>query len=215
MSKFRAYRINKQDDGIVAGFEEMAIDDLTEGNVVIKVSHSTINYKDALAATGTAPILRRYPLNGGIDLAGVVESSDHAELQPGTPVLNRALATEPESLDPQKSRSVQAADVLRDIGEGLVSYDASGTMVPATAESWEISADGLTYTFLIRPQARWSNGDPVTAADFVFGLQRLVDPATAAFRKCVNNHPLSTRRDRAVEKTGDGRDVERSDNGIR
>jgi NADPH2:quinone reductase len=87
MSKFRAYRINKQDDGIVAGFEEMAIDDLTEGNVVIKVSHSTINYKDALAATGTAPILRRYPLNGGIDLAGTVESSDDADLQPGTPVL--------------------------------------------------------------------------------------------------------------------------------
>ncbi len=87
MTTFRAYRINKQDDGIVAGFEQMAVDDLTAGNVVIKVSHSTINYKDALAATGTAPILRQYPLNGGIDLAGVVESSDDAELQPGTPVL--------------------------------------------------------------------------------------------------------------------------------
>ena len=87
MTTFRAYRINKHDDGIAAGFENMAIDDLTAGNVVIKVSHSTINYKDALAATGTAPILRRYPLNGGIDLAGVVEASDDAELQPGTPVL--------------------------------------------------------------------------------------------------------------------------------
>ena len=87
MTTFRAYRINKQDDGVVAGFEQMAVDDLTEGNVVIKVSHSTINYKDALAATGTAPILRRYPLNGGIDLAGVVESSEDTELQPGTPVL--------------------------------------------------------------------------------------------------------------------------------
>ena len=65
----------------------MAVDDLTEGNVVIKVSHSTINYKDALAATGAAPILRRYPLNGGIDLAGVVESSEDSELQPGMPVL--------------------------------------------------------------------------------------------------------------------------------
>ena len=106
---------------------------------------------------------------------------DSRESAAGTPVLNRALSTEPESLDPQKSRSVQAADVLRDIGEGLVSYDAAGEMVPATAESWEISADGLTYTFRIRPEARWSNGDPVTAADFVFGLQRLVDPATAAF----------------------------------
>ncbi|MEJ2127208.1 MAG: oxidoreductase, partial [Woeseiaceae bacterium] len=87
MTEFRAYRINKTDDGIAAGFEQMSIDDLTEGNVVIKVSHSTINYKDALAATGTAPILRKYPLNGGIDLAGVVESSDDADLQPGTAVL--------------------------------------------------------------------------------------------------------------------------------
>ena len=87
MSTFRAYRIDRQDDGITAGFQQMSIDDLTEGNVVIKVSHSTINYKDALAATGTAPILRRYPLNGGIDLAGVVESSDDAGLPPGTAVL--------------------------------------------------------------------------------------------------------------------------------
>lgn len=107
--------------------------------------------------------------------------SDREALRPGTPVLNRALPAEPESLDPQKGRSVQAADVLRDIGEGLVGYDAAGEMVPAAAEGWEISADGLTYTFSIRPEARWSNGDPVTAADFVFGLQRLVDPATAAF----------------------------------
>jgi NADPH2:quinone reductase len=87
MTQFRAYRINKTDDGISAGFEQMSIDDLTDGNVVIKVSHSTINYKDALAATGTAPILRKYPLNGGIDLAGVVENSDDADLQPGTAVL--------------------------------------------------------------------------------------------------------------------------------
>lgn len=87
MKNFRAYRINKTDDGISAGFEQMSVDDLTDGNVVIRVTHSTINYKDALAATGTAPILRRYPLNGGIDLAGVVESSDDADLQPGTPVL--------------------------------------------------------------------------------------------------------------------------------
>ena len=87
MTTFRAYRIDKQDDGITAGFRQMSIDELTEGNVVIRVSHSTINYKDALAATGAAPILRRYPLNGGIDLAGVVESSDDPDLQPGAAVL--------------------------------------------------------------------------------------------------------------------------------
>ena len=49
--KFRAYRINEQDGKVVAGFEDLSIDDLTEGNVVVKVSYSTINYKDALAAT--------------------------------------------------------------------------------------------------------------------------------------------------------------------
>ena len=87
MQKFRAYRIDEIDGKPVAGFDEMSIDDLTDGDVVIKVSHSTINYKDALAATGAAPILRRYPLNGGIDLAGEVVSSDSTELQPGTPVL--------------------------------------------------------------------------------------------------------------------------------
>ena len=106
---------------------------------------------------------------------------DRTPGQPAVPALDRALSTDPESLDPQKGRSVQAADVLRDIGEGLVGYDAVGELVPGTAESWEMSEDGLTYTFRIRPDARWSNGDPVTAADFVFGLQRLVDPATAAF----------------------------------
>jgi oligopeptide transport system substrate-binding protein len=109
------------------------------------------------------------------------DAADREPLPSGTAVLDRALGTEPESLDPQKSRSVQAADVLRDIGEGLVTYTAAGELVPGTAESWEIGGDGLTYTFRIRPGARWSNGDPVTAADFVLGLRRLVDPATAAF----------------------------------
>ena len=87
MNTFRAYRIDRHDDKISAEFTELDIDDLTDGNVVIKVSHSTINYKDALAATGTGSILRRFPLNGGIDLAGTVVSSDDADFQPGTSVL--------------------------------------------------------------------------------------------------------------------------------
>ncbi len=87
MDKFRAYRIDEQGGKVVAGFQELVLDDLTEGDVVIKVSHSTINYKDALAATGAGKILRRYPLNGGIDLAGTVVSSEDVELPPGTAVL--------------------------------------------------------------------------------------------------------------------------------
>ena len=87
MDKFRAFRIDEQDGKISAGFQKLSVDDLTEGNVVVRVSHSTINYKDALAATGKGRILRKYPLNGGIDLAGVVISSEDAEFQPGTDVL--------------------------------------------------------------------------------------------------------------------------------
>lgn len=87
MEKFRAFRINEVDGKIVAGFETLSIDDLSAGNVVVKVSHSTINYKDALAATGAGKILRRYPLVGGIDLAGTVVSSDDADWKPGAAVL--------------------------------------------------------------------------------------------------------------------------------
>ena len=101
--------------------------------------------------------------------------------EPNTSVLHRGLPADPESVDPQKARSTQAGDILRDIGEGLLSYSPTGELVPGTAESWTISDDGLTYTFAIRDDARWSNGDPVTAGDFAFSLRRLVDPATAAF----------------------------------
>jgi acrylyl-CoA reductase (NADPH) len=87
METFRAYRIDEKDGKIVAGFEQLSVDDLSDGNVVVKVSHSTINYKDALAATGAGKILRRYPLVGGIDFAGTVVSSDDADFQPGTAVL--------------------------------------------------------------------------------------------------------------------------------
>ena len=97
------------------------------------------------------------------------------------PTLHRGLSSDPESIDPHKARSVQAAEVLRDIGEGLVAYSATGELVGAAAESWSISDDGLTYTFHMRPEARWSNGDALTAEHFVFSLRRLVDPATAAF----------------------------------
>ncbi len=96
-------------------------------------------------------------------------------------VLDRGLGAEPESLDPHKSRSLQAGHVQRDLGEGLTGYSAAGELEPRAAESWDISADGRTYTFHLRPAARWSNGEPVTAADFVYSFRRLVDPETAAF----------------------------------
>lgn len=95
--------------------------------------------------------------------------------------LDRGLSAEPESLDVHKARSTQAADVLRDIGEGLVTLSSTGEQLPGTAESWQVSDDGLVYTFNLRTNAKWSNGDTVTADHFVFGFERLVKPETAAF----------------------------------
>ncbi len=96
-------------------------------------------------------------------------------------VLNRGLSSDPESLDPHKARTVQALDVLRDIGEGLMSYSPTGELIAGAAARWEVSADGKSWTFVIRDDARWSNGDPVTAKDFEFSLKRLVDPETTSF----------------------------------
>jgi acrylyl-CoA reductase (NADPH) len=87
MSEFRAFRIHEIDRHIVARFDEITLDDLSPGDVVVRVSHSDINYKDALAATGKGRILRRYPLVGGIDLAGEVVSSTDARFEPGQKVL--------------------------------------------------------------------------------------------------------------------------------
>jgi acrylyl-CoA reductase (NADPH) len=86
-AKFKAFRIHSDGGKISARFEDLTLDDLSPGEVVIRVSHSDINYKDALAATGAGKILRRYPLVGGIDLAGVVESSGDARFKKGDAVL--------------------------------------------------------------------------------------------------------------------------------
>ena len=87
MDSFKAFRIDEAGDGVSAGFTDLTLDDLSEGDVVIRVTHSTINYKDALAATGSARILRRYPLVAGIDLAGEVVSAGDPDLADGTKVL--------------------------------------------------------------------------------------------------------------------------------
>jgi len=84
---FRAFRIHEIDGRIVARFDEIGLDDLSPGDVIVRVSCSDINYKDALAATGTGRILRRYPLVGGIDLAGAVVESSDPRYAPGDKVL--------------------------------------------------------------------------------------------------------------------------------
>ncbi len=88
MGSFNAFRIHEHADGTVrAGLEELALNDLSPGEVVIRSRYSSVNYKDALAATGKGRILRRFPLVGGVDVAGVVTSSVDARFHEGDQVL--------------------------------------------------------------------------------------------------------------------------------
>jgi len=93
-------------------------------------------------------------------------------------VLRKGNGAEPETLDPHRAESVTAANLLRDLFEGLTLEGPDGGILPGVAERWETSADGLTWTFHLRPEARWSNGDALTARDFEYGLRRSCDPAT-------------------------------------
>jgi ABC-type oligopeptide transport system substrate-binding subunit len=95
-------------------------------------------------------------------------------------VIYRGNGGDPGSLDPALAEDIHAFNILTDLYEGLVAESATGELVPGVAESWTISADGLTYTFTLRDDARWSNGEAVTSADFVRAFRRVADPATAS-----------------------------------
>lgn len=84
---FTAYRIHQIEKQVVARFEQLTLEDLNPGEVVVKVAYSSVNYKDALAATGKGKVLRRFPLVGGIDLAGTVVSSSDKRFKKGQKVL--------------------------------------------------------------------------------------------------------------------------------
>ncbi|EKO3720056.1 oligopeptide ABC transporter substrate-binding protein OppA [Vibrio metschnikovii] len=123
-------------------------------------------------------------LGAGLTVATASFSALAADVPAGTklaPVqeLIRGNGTEVASLDPHKTEGVPESHVIRDLLEGLVNQDADGNTIPGVAERWETS-DNQTYTFYLRKDAKWSNGDPVTAQDFVYSWQRAVDPATAS-----------------------------------
>ena len=84
------------------------------------------------------------------------------------------------TVDPQLNQDVSGFHVIRDLFEGLLSQDANGGLVPGVATHFEASAGNTIYTFALRKDARWSNGDPVTAHDFVYAWRRAADPATAS-----------------------------------
>ena len=95
-------------------------------------------------------------------------------------VFRRGHQAEPESLDPQKVDSAEESSILLDLFEGLTRIDGKGQIIPAVATSWDVAPDGFSWTFHLRADAKWSDGSPVVADDFVYGFRRAVDPATAA-----------------------------------
>jgi len=123
-------------------------------------------------------------LSAGLAFAATSLTATAAEVPAGVKLaksqeLVRGNGTEVASLDPQKVEGVPESHVLRDLLEGLVNQDANGITIPGVAERWE-TTDNKVFTFYLRKDAKWSNGDAVTADDFVYSFQRAVDPATAS-----------------------------------
>lgn len=94
-------------------------------------------------------------------------------------VLNRGNGAEPDTLDPAQAGTVMEANILGDLMVGLTTLDAAAKPIPGIAQGWEVSPDGLTWTFHLRG-CRWSDGTPVTAGDFVAAWRRVLTPATGA-----------------------------------
>ena len=122
-------------------------------------------------------------------------------------VLRRANEAEPESLDPQKTTGLYESNVERDLFIGLLALDPEMKPVGGIAETWEASADKKLWTFHLRHDAKWSNGDPVTSADFLYSFRRLVDPKTAAsqteeIRDVVNAEEIIAGTEKDTTKLG-------------
>lgn len=94
--------------------------------------------------------------------------------------IRRGLGPEPDSLHIHQAQGLAAVNLLRDLREGLVTFDVHGEPAPGQAASWVVLDGGTRYRFTLRPDARWSDGRPVTAEDFVRAWRRAVNPATAA-----------------------------------
>ena len=98
------------------------------------------------------------------------ETAEHPGSARQPLILTRGLSGQPGSLDPQRAEDAFSYDVLRDLYEGLTASTPDGEVIPAAATSWRVESDGRVYVFLLRREARWSNGDPVTAANYVEGF---------------------------------------------
>ena len=124
-----------------------------------------------------AALLMLTACGGDYQPAGPIGGESGTELAERQ-VIHIGNGADPQTLDPHRAQGVPESNIGRDLFEGLIAEAPNGDLIPGVAETWEMSEDGKTYTFRLRENARWSNGDPVTAGDFVFGMRRSVDPKT-------------------------------------
>jgi len=124
MSAFRAIVIDKSDSGQSVELRAFDEADLMEGDVTVRVSHSTLNYKDGLALTGKAPVVRRFPMIPGVDLAGTVETSSHPEFKPGDAVLLNGWGLGETHLGAYAEKVRVKGDWLIPLPEGLTPAEA-------------------------------------------------------------------------------------------
>jgi oligopeptide transport system substrate-binding protein len=136
--------------------------------------------QSSLRAAATAALLALLVACGGGPSETSAPEPGEAAVASDPTTLRRGNGPEPDTLDPQRARTDASFSILRDLFEGLTAIGPDGSVVPGAAKSWTVSTDGLEYTFRLREGLRWSNGDPLRASDFVAGMRRLVDPATAS-----------------------------------
>ena len=136
---------------------------------------------------------------------GSTEETPVEDTAAGGKVLNWNLGADPKTIDPGLNSAVDGSHVITNTFEGLYRNKGNGELEPAMAESYTVSDDGLVYTFTLR-DAKWSDGEPVTANDFVFAWRRVVDPATASeygyIMAPIKNATAITASEMAVEELG-------------
>jgi oligopeptide transport system substrate-binding protein len=120
------------------------------------------------------------PLIAALGCSSDNGSATNETLKSKNSVLRRGIGGEPASLDPGNATDIFSFEVIRDLYEGLASESPDGTVVPGVASSWTVDSSGTKYTFKLRPDARWSNGAPVRAQEFVEAWRRVVDPKRAS-----------------------------------
>lgn len=119
---------------------------------------------------------RLFCLGGGLLVVGILGCSQAQTPANTAQVLHRGLSGEPATLDPAAAADTFSSEVMEDLYEGLTTESPSGAVIPGVAASWTVNPSGTQYTFQLRPDAQWSNGNPVRTQDFIAAWQRTLDP---------------------------------------